>query len=90
MAICSGVNPLMATKHTPRRAWLLWRKCTPFDLRFGYDAARREELMSAAASVSVGRDARVISLIGVAHGSSHYYQLAFVTMLLIVRDRHRL
>lgn len=40
-----------------------------------------------AASVSIGRDARVMSLIGVAHGSSHYYQLAFVTMLLIVRDR---
>ena len=33
------------------------------------------------------RDLRVISLIGVAHGSSHYYQLAFVTMLLIVRER---
>jgi len=32
------------------------------------------------------RDVRVISLIGVAHGSSHYYQLAFVTMLLIVRE----
>ena len=43
--------------------------------------------MSATASVSVGRDARVMALIGVAHGSSHYYQLAFVTMLLIVRDR---
>jgi MFS family permease len=40
-----------------------------------------------AASVSVGRDARVMSLIGVAHGTSHYYQLAFVTMLLIVRER---
>lgn len=33
------------------------------------------------------RDVRVISLIGVAHGTSHYYQLAFVTMLLIVRER---
>lgn len=43
--------------------------------------------MSAAASIPVGRDARVMALIGVAHGSSHYYQLAFVTMLLIVRDR---
>ncbi|MCW5734354.1 MAG: MFS transporter [Enhydrobacter sp.] len=43
--------------------------------------------MSATASGSVGRDARVMALIGVAHGSSHYYQLAFVTMLLIVRDR---
>ena len=32
------------------------------------------------------RDVRVISLIGVAHGVSHYYQLAFVTMLLIVRQ----
>jgi MFS family permease len=32
------------------------------------------------------RDFRVIGLIGIAHGSSHYYQLAFVTMLLIVRD----
>jgi FSR family fosmidomycin resistance protein-like MFS transporter len=30
-------------------------------------------------------DFRVISLIGVAHGASHYYQLAFATMLLIVR-----
>lgn len=33
------------------------------------------------------RDVRVIGLIGVAHGASHYYQLAFVTMLLIVRER---
>ena len=33
------------------------------------------------------RDVRVISLIGIAHGISHYYQLAFVTMLLIVRER---
>ena len=32
------------------------------------------------------RDVRVISLIGIAHGTSHYYQLAFVTMLLIVRE----
>jgi MFS family permease len=39
------------------------------------------------ASVPVRRDLRVISLIGVAHGSSHYYQLAFVTMLLILRER---
>ncbi|HEY6980168.1 MFS transporter [Reyranella sp.] len=42
--------------------------------------------MSAAVAVPAGRDVRVISLIGVAHGTSHYYQLAFVTMLLIVRD----
>lgn len=33
------------------------------------------------------RDVRVISLIGVVHGASHYYQLAFVTMLLIVREK---
>jgi MFS family permease len=33
------------------------------------------------------RDVRVISLIGIAHGTSHYYQLAFVTMLLIMRER---
>jgi len=33
------------------------------------------------------RDIRVISLIGIAHGVSHYYQLAFVTMLLIVREK---
>ena len=39
-----------------------------------------------AASVPVRHDVRVISLIGVAHGISHYHQLAFVTMLLIVRD----
>jgi FSR family fosmidomycin resistance protein-like MFS transporter len=42
--------------------------------------------MSAAIAAPVGRDVRVISLIGVAHGTSHYYQLAFVTMLLIVRE----
>jgi MFS family permease len=42
--------------------------------------------MTAAVAVPAGRDVRVISLIGVAHGASHYYQLAFVTMLLIVRD----
>jgi FSR family fosmidomycin resistance protein-like MFS transporter len=32
------------------------------------------------------RDVRVISLIGMAHGTSHFYQLAFATMLLIVRQ----
>ncbi len=43
--------------------------------------------MSVVTSVPAGRDLRVISLIGIAHGVSHYYQLAFVTMLLIVRER---
>jgi MFS transporter, FSR family, fosmidomycin resistance protein len=43
--------------------------------------------MSAAAAVPLERDVRVMSLIGVAHGTSHYYQLAFVTMLLIVREK---
>lgn len=38
------------------------------------------------ADIPARRDVRVISLIGVAHGTSHYYQLAFVTMLLIVRE----
>ncbi|WP_421999429.1 MFS transporter [Reyranella sp.] len=38
------------------------------------------------AAVPASRDVRVISLIGAAHGASHYYQLAFVTMLLIVRQ----
>lgn len=33
------------------------------------------------------KDVRIISLIGIAHGTSHYYQLAFVTLLLIMRDR---
>ena len=37
--------------------------------------------------MSSSRDIRVISLIGIAHGVSHYYQLAFVTMLLIVREK---
>lgn len=37
------------------------------------------------ASVPFNRDFRVMSLIGVAHGASHYHQLAFATMLLIVR-----
>ncbi len=39
-----------------------------------------------AASAPLNRDLRVISLIGIVHGASHYYQLAFVTMLLIVRQ----
>ena len=39
-----------------------------------------------AATAPLNRDIRVISLIGVAHGVSHYYQLAFATMLLIVRQ----
>jgi FSR family fosmidomycin resistance protein-like MFS transporter len=39
-----------------------------------------------AATAPLNRDARVISLIGVVHGTSHYYQLAFATMLLIVRQ----
>jgi FSR family fosmidomycin resistance protein-like MFS transporter len=43
--------------------------------------------MSAASTLSVQRDVRVISLIGFAHGTSHYYQLAFVTVLLIMKDR---
>ena len=43
--------------------------------------------MSAIATAPLERDVRVISLIGVAHGTSHYYQLAFVTMLLIVREK---
>ena len=43
--------------------------------------------MSATTVDPLHRDFRVISLIGVAHGASHYYQLAFVTMLLIVREK---
>lgn len=39
-----------------------------------------------AATAPLHRDVRVIGLIGVVHGASHYYQLAFVTMLLIVRQ----
>ena len=42
--------------------------------------------MSAVCRSRVQRDVRVISLIGAAHGASHYYQLAFATMLLIVRQ----
>jgi len=38
-----------------------------------------------ATAAPLNRDVRVISLIGAAHGASHYYQLAFATMLLIVR-----
>ncbi len=43
--------------------------------------------MSAITAEPARRDIRVISLIGIAHGTSHYYQLAFVTMLLIVREK---
>lgn len=42
--------------------------------------------MSAATTAPLQHDFRVISLIGVAHGASHFYQLAFATMLLIVRQ----
>jgi MFS transporter, FSR family, fosmidomycin resistance protein len=42
---------------------------------------------AAPGSSPIRRDIRVISLIGIAHGVSHYYQLAFVTMLLIVREK---
>src|SRR5258708_3608166 len=47
---------------------------------------RPNEVLMSAATVPFNRDIRVISLIGVAHGVSHYYQLAFATMLLIVRQ----
>src|SRR5258708_22471457 len=47
---------------------------------------RPNEVLMSAVTVPLNRDVRVISLIGVAHGVSHYYQLAFATMLLIVRQ----
>jgi MFS family permease len=47
---------------------------------------RAGEVLMSAAAVPLNRDFRVMSLIGVAHGVSHYYQLAFATMLLIVRQ----
>lgn len=43
-------------------------------------------MSAATATPPLRHDFRVISLIGVAHGASHYYQLAFATMLLIVRQ----
>src|SRR5262249_18040411 len=46
----------------------------------------RQEVFMSAASAHLNRDVRVIGLIGVAHGVSHYYQLAFATMLVIVRQ----
>jgi MFS transporter, FSR family, fosmidomycin resistance protein len=58
------------------------------DLRGGSSIMPSNEgFMSAAAAAPLERDFRVMSLIGVAHGTSHYYQLAFVTMLLIVREK---
>src|SRR6185503_9815115 len=81
IAVCSSVNVVIRFE-AYTGAWHLRRICTPFALRLGY----KRRAMSAPA-VPVRRDLRVISLIGVAHGSSHYYQLAFVTMLLIVRER---
>lgn len=62
-------------------AWLPDAIQTAFAQRIDY--IRR---MSTLAAELPRRDFRVISLIGIAHGSSHYYQLAFITMLLIVRD----
>ncbi len=43
-------------------------------------------MSAATATPPLQHDFRVISLIGIAHGASHYYQLAFATMLLIVRQ----
>ncbi len=40
--------------------------------------------MSVAVSQSFGRDARVIGIIGIAHGLSHFYQLALATLLIVV------
>jgi len=57
-----------------------------FASRIGYSDADKGMEMSIATAIPASRDVRVISLIGVAHGASHYYQLAFVTMLLIVHD----
>src|SRR5918994_961804 len=49
-------------------------------------ADRLSSTAMSAVAVSASRDVRVISLIGAAHGASHFYQLAFATMLLIVRQ----
>src|SRR6266545_2107568 len=49
-------------------------------------ADRLSSAAMSAVAVPASRDVRVISLIGAAHGASHYYQLAFATMLLIVRQ----
>ncbi|QQS12898.1 MAG: MFS transporter [Rhodospirillales bacterium] len=43
--------------------------------------------MSVAGAQSLGRDIRVIGVVGVAHGLSHFYQLALVTLLLVVRPQ---
>jgi MFS family permease len=40
--------------------------------------------MSVAASPSLGRDARVIGAIGIAHGLSHFYQLSLATLLIVL------
>jgi len=56
-----------------------------FALRIAYHVGE-EVLMSATTAGPLRHDFRVISLIGFAHGASHYHQLAFATMLLIVRQ----
>src|SRR5215217_6735098 len=81
MAICSDVNAVMAVEHTPA----VHGSCGANARRSPRGWAIRAP-MSAATAAPVRRDIRVMSLIGVAHGVSHYHQLAFVTMLLIVRD----
>ncbi|HJQ59774.1 MAG TPA: MFS transporter [Vineibacter sp.] len=40
--------------------------------------------MSVAVSPSFGRDARVIGAVGLAHGLSHFYQLALATLLIVL------
>src|SRR5262249_15192319 len=78
--------PFMS-RDTTTSAWLLGANLRTAAKRIVYHAGQREVRMSAVTAAPTGRDVRVISLIGVAHGVSHYYQLAFITMLLIVRER---
>ena len=66
-------------------AWLLRAISQTFVLWIVYHL-RPDEVLMSAVSTPLNRDVRVIGLIGVAHGTSHYYQLAFATMLLIVRQ----
>src|SRR5690606_12125747 len=67
-----------------RCAWLPRAFPQTFAMRIAYDV--QEEVPMSATATPLQHDFRVISLIGVAHGVSHYHQLAFATMLLIVRQ----
>src|SRR5205814_1288638 len=82
LGMCGGND--QTGRAVPSHAWLVFAKRRTGGGWSDYIGRNEEGLMSAVTAAipasPTGRDVRVISLIGVAHGVSHFYQLAFVTI----------